>query len=216
MIWNKQHNIKVIITGGPRSGTSFLSGLVSKMGYSLGDDSRLVKANEYNKYGYFENMDLIKISNSILTKMSKDFFFELPSREELISTNLSAYKRRIRRIVNTQKIDLYKGNRLMVLSDIYHDLYPDAKWIYIERDINETYKSRFGQPLSLSEWKDMTRNRVLKWKSSPVSSSALNLKYEEFADDYQAVLNKIVDYLEIELSQSQYSKCLDFYKPKNG
>ncbi len=121
--------IQVFITGGPRSGTSFLSGLVGLMGFSHGNKKSLKGADINNRYGYFENVNLMQIEEQVLNYIPK-----------------------IKTTVKRDKIEVYKGNRLMVISELFAKAYPNAKWLYIDRNPEATFKSRFGENLSYDEW----------------------------------------------------------------
>lgn len=53
-------NPKVLVTGHPNSGTSFLCELVVAMGFSPGDPRCLKPADDHNRYGYWEHVPLQK------------------------------------------------------------------------------------------------------------------------------------------------------------
>ena len=65
--------LKVVITGPPRSGTSFLAGLVTGMGLSPGPKEWLKDADEHNPYGYFECLPLLYIEDDIFRKLGGSF-----------------------------------------------------------------------------------------------------------------------------------------------
>ena len=56
-----------IILGMHRSGTSVLAGALSSLGYDLGD--KLIRGDLYNEKGYFENLDVVNINDSILESL---------------------------------------------------------------------------------------------------------------------------------------------------
>ena len=60
------HPLKVLVTGPPRSGTSFLAGLVARMGLSPGPSAWLNPADEHNRYGYYECLPILKVEEEIL------------------------------------------------------------------------------------------------------------------------------------------------------
>lgn len=213
MIFTKKKKIEVLITGGPRSGTSFLSGLIEQMGYRLGNPENMVPPDINNKYGYFEHNKLINISNRMLTKLQCDFHYNLP-KEPINLSLLKKEMRQIQKVVTQEEIQSYKGNRLLILSPVYEHLFPEAKWIYIERNIEETYKSRFGDYLSFEDWQLITQNRIDLWKKSNAGKTALNLDYAEFKQDFKATIVKISNFLGKELSEDQMENCLKFYRPK--
>ena len=187
--------MKVIVTGLPRCGTSFLTGLIAKMGYSLGSRDTIKQGDEHNKYGYFEHMLLMNLSNSILGKLGGDFMMNIPAIQPGWSDVMTEEKSMIRKYVDDEGIELYKDNRLVLLSEIYDEIYPDAKWIYIKRDIVETFKSRFGQKISMSQWEEITEKRVSGWRCSNVSKQALVVDYADFHDNFESTVSNIMEYL---------------------
>lgn len=61
----------LIILGMHRSGTSAITGLLSKLGISLG--SSLLAANEYNEKGYFENSYVVSANDDILQTLGSSW-----------------------------------------------------------------------------------------------------------------------------------------------
>ena len=49
-----------------RSGTSALAGALSAAGFHAGEESSLLQADQYNKQGYFEQVEAVSINDSIL------------------------------------------------------------------------------------------------------------------------------------------------------
>ncbi|MDX2469595.1 MAG: sulfotransferase, partial [SAR324 cluster bacterium] len=132
--------MKVIIVGLPRSGTSFLTGLVSKMGFDPGPDDSLRPANEYNPDGYFENLELMDIDHKLLKKFGGDV-----TNPQVLPKNwldqCEEEKKKIKEIVARNGVEIYKGNMLIVLADLYCELFPDAKWIFISREDDKVMQS---------------------------------------------------------------------------
>ena len=205
--------MRVLVTGGPRSGTSFLSGLIGLMGFSHGKPDQIKEADEHNQFGYFEHEELTSISKTILKKLDADFHHKLPHLETGWMTSFENEKNLIRKIVRRDQVELYKGNRLLVLGDLYGSLFPDAKWVYISRPIEETYKSRFGQPMTYDAWEEVTRLRIAAWERTQVSKQALHLEYNTFKEAPEANLNLVEQHLGVQCSEEQRQKCLDFFRP---
>ena len=210
----KPAELKVIVTGTPRTGTSFLSGLVHRMGFSLGPKKWLKKADKNNVYGYFECVPLLQISDRILEKLGGSFL-DLPEFKPGWTALLEEEKREILRIVQKGGIELYKGNRLTVLAGLYDEIFPDAQWIYISRDINETYKSRFGGEISFEDWRKITNRRISLWESSRPATKALNLDYRDFKDNSKATVYKILDFLGLNLSSRKIEECINFFQTRH-
>jgi len=208
------NNLKVIVTGPPRSGTSFLTGLITQMGFSPGPADWLKKGDEHNKYGYFECMPLWKISFGVLKNLGGSFH-KLPACNPDWTAQFNAEKKKIAKLVKSGGIEVYKDNQLLILSELYHELFPEAKWVFINRDIKETYKSRFGESMSFKQWKSITKERMSRWHNSLPSKKALYLNYQDFKDDKVNTINDLQSFLGIELNQDQIASCLAFFKPRH-
>jgi hypothetical protein len=183
------------------------------MGFSLGPDEWIKKPDEHNPRGYFECLPLMTISIKMLKKLGGDFH-RLPSLDPGWTAALADEKRQILCVVETGGIELYKGNRLMVLADLYDELFPDAKWIYIDRDVEETYRSRFGAELSFERWVRITKDRMGVWHSSTPAKKALYIDYGDFRSDLRGTVSRVQNFLEVDLTDHQFETCLALFKPR--
>jgi len=211
----RSEGIKVVVLGGPRSGTSMLANMVSLMGYNLGPDKWLKKPDINNRFGYFECLPLARISEKILRKSGGNFH-NMPKLKDGWINDFDKEKQFIKKVVKFGNIEVYKDNYLMLLADLYNVLFPRSKWIYIKRSINETYKSRFGRSLSFSEWEELSNERAEKWHKAIASRNALELDYSDFKYDLVSTINKIAKYLEINLSSEQVKACKKIFKPTDN
>ncbi len=205
--------LKVIIPAFPRSGTSFLAGLIVRMGFNPGPQAWLKKSNENNPFGYYECMPLLHISRKILQKFGGDFVKNIPDLPDGWMNELETERQQIADIVHSGKVKIFKDGPMLIIADLYHELFPGAKWIVIHRDIHETFRSRFGQELSFAEWKEITNKRWSKWRQSRPYSKALNINYADFARDFQGTIEKISTFLEVELTEPMRKECREFFKP---
>ena len=212
----KRQKLKVIIVGAPRSGTSFLAGLVARMGISPGTASNLREANEHNPYGYYENMDLMQIDHELLKKFGGSVMTKPSFPEDWIELCKSE-KREILKIVTKEGLELYKGNMLVYLADLYKDIFPTAKWIYIKREKNDVVKSLIKSSKEKVE-KGYYENVFDTWTESfqrtSVAEEAMTITYSDFHMKKDSIIKKISDFLNIELDEHQFKNCQDFFKPK--
>ncbi len=205
--------LKVIIPAFPRSGTSFLAGLIVRMGFNPGPEQWLKKSDQHNPLGYYECMPLFNISRKILEKFEGDFFGNIPELPENWTNQLENEKQQILNIVNTGKIEIFKDGPMLIIADLYDELFPDAKWIVIRRDIDETFKSRFGKGIPFEEWQKITGTRLNRWQQTRPFFKALNLNYRDFFADLTGTIEKISFFLGIRLTGRQKQSCIDFFKP---
>lgn len=213
---NRKKPLKVIIVGLPRSGTSFLTSLVSYLSeYNMGSQEYMRGADINNKYGYFEFVPLMNLTNKMLGKLNGGFH-NIPDLPCDWMDVLSNEMNELTDIVLKHDIQLYKDNRLMAINEVYSHLFPDAKWIFIERDIKETYKSRFGKKISFEDWEKITSNRMEAWNRGEASTKALNLNYKMFFKDFRGTLLDIANHLELDDVENKIEDSYALFKPSKG
>jgi hypothetical protein len=116
-------------------------------------------------------------------------------------------------VINSGKVEIFKDAAMLVIADLFDELFPEAKWIVIQRDDSETFKSRFGVPLTYGEWKKINRTRLRKWQQTRPFSKALHLDYKDFFMNLPGTIEKISTFLGIGLTAQQMKECMDFFKP---
>lgn len=213
--YRKGNHLKVIITGPPRSGTSFLAGLVVRMGYSPGPTSKLRKADKDNPYGFYENMPLMEIDHNLLKKFGGSTMAPPDLPENWIG-QCEEEKRRIRKIVRDFGIEVYKGNMLVILANLYAELFPGVKWIMIHRGEKETIRSIHdsGSPMSSQELTNTWKRWLEGWENSKVSPNCLTIRYEDFMENPQRMISTISDYLGVTLTKERFRNCVSFFRPR--
>jgi hypothetical protein len=205
--------LKVIVPAFPRSGTSFLAGLIARMGLNPGPEHWLKKGDRHNRWGYYECLPLFKISRKILAKLDGDFFFNIPELPKNWSNQFEKEKQQILDIVNTGEIELFKDGPMLIIADLYDELFPDAKWIVINREPKATYRSRFGKRISYEEWKEITGKRQRAWQKTRPFSRALNLHYLDFFTDLAGTIEKLASFLGANITERQKQSCFNFFQP---
>ena len=212
---DKKVDLKVIITEPPRSGTSFITGCIHRMGFNVGSEKWLKQADIFNPYGYYECLPLLEISIRILNQLGGDFL-DIPSLNPGWTENFLTEKGEICKIIKTGEIELYKGNRLLIVADLYNELFPNAKWIFINRDIEQLHISpgALSNSFSFQEWKEIINKRLSVWNSSKPASKAFKVDYQDFKTDCKKTILEIQSFLDIELTETQIENCMSFYKPR--
>jgi len=104
----------------------------------------------------------------------------------------------------------------IVLADLFNDLFPSAKWIYISRNVSAMFASRFGASISYPKYVRMLERRFAVWNASVPAKKALYLQYEEFStpSGFLNALSKIAKHLGLSLTTSQIESCTDFWRPR--
>lgn len=214
LVMKETSPLKIIVVGLPRSGTSFVAGLIERMGYSLGPSYWLKGRDEHNKHGYFECIPLNSLTDKILKDLGGDFH-NLPEIRDGWLKGFKEEQKKIKRIVQSGKIELYKDNKLSAISDLYLDLYPNAKWVFVSRKTGDTYKSRFGKHIGFEEWKRLTGKRLRTWEGSKAAKGSYCVDYDDFKKDVEGSVRALAVFLGIDLSFDALKKCTEFYRPKS-
>jgi Sulfotransferase family len=209
--------MKVIITGPPRSGTSFLAGLVVRMGFSPGPIEWLRRADQHNPYGYYESMPLMKIDHALLTKFDGNVM-DPPKLSENWTKLCEYEKKQILKIVKNGGIEIYKGNMLVVIADLYDELFPNARWIMIYRSEKDTTRSILDSshnPIPYEELGKIRNNWLKSWENSQPSSRCLTVRYEDFLVNSKRIITDIAEHLDVSLTKERLSNCMNFFKPRS-
>lgn len=206
--------IKVFIVGLPRTGTSFLANLIKEMGFSLGNYDSYIKFEDSDRKGYAEHMRLNSISNNILEELGYDYFFNLPESPIPYSNSLRKYLNQIIKISNEECVEAYKDNKLIAVSDVFHTAFPNAKWVYIRRDINATYKSRWGNEIDFDKWAELSSNRESLWRMTSQSKVALNLDYDDFLNNPKSTISGIAKFLNVDTLHINQNSLTSLFQPR--
>lgn len=207
--------LRAIVTGLPRSGTSFTAGLVARLGLCPGPRWLLRRGNRHNPHGYYEHVLLNKLTGGVLSAMGRDFDLNLPrSRDEFASLGLGRTQWAIRTLVRLCGIEVYKDNKLVLYPDLYAGMFPEARFIFVARHADARFASRFGKTVARAEWEAFNAQRLALWKASPVCGQALTIRYEDFFHDLDGMIEKIAAFLELEVGEAGRRSARDFFRPR--
>jgi len=208
--------LKIIVTGQPRTGTSFLTSLVAKMsGYSLGPKGGLKKQDRHNPNGYFESVDIMQIEDALLQKLGGSYQ-KIPDKKSNWHKECDGIKAILRGTINRDKIEIIKSPRGIMIGDIYYDMYPKAVWFYTKREPEVTYKSRWGKRISLKKWKKICAEREIVWRKSKVSRRVWNVNYENFETNFKGEWLRIIRAFRSEgiKINCSFEECEALWKPR--
>ena len=186
------------------------------MGLNPGPEKWLKRADELNPFGYYECFPLLQLSREIISKLGGDFLRNIPQPPPGWLNQMENEKQQILNIVKEGNVEIFKDAPMLIIADLYDELFPDASWIVIHRDIRETYKSRSHDRIphvSFEEWEKITETRMSRWRQTRPFSKALNVDYKDFSTDLPGTIKKISTFLGIQLSEGQIKDCMDFFKP---
>lgn len=124
----------ILITGCARSGTSMVAGIVHLCGAWKGETTG---ASRHNAKGQFENREIRDgITKPYLRRIKADHMGQKPLPD---TNNLMPYdlKSPVLDIIRRQGYDgstwMYKGAKLCLVWPLWHQAFPDARWIIVRR-----------------------------------------------------------------------------------
>jgi len=205
--------LRCVVTGSPRSGTSFLTGLIHRLGLRCGPRRWLKPADAHNRFGYYECVPLKSIEKKALDRLGVTFH-EPTGLTPGWTRRTPDLQRRVARIVRTGRIDLYKGNRLVVLAELIDTLYPEARWVFIHRDSDESFRSRFGEEMTRDQWRAVTERRMSVWRASGPAEHALYLDYDDFRANLDQTIDRLAAHLDLRPTGRQRRAARAFFQPR--
>lgn len=129
----------VIIAGMHRSGTSLFANLIQEAGVHIGE--KLRAATEYNRKGYFEDYDFVKLHDAILTHNQTSWCLEKYPAQWQITPSHQAQAESI--IVSRHQLPIWgwKDPRTSLFLDFWHNQLPNALFLFIFRSAEEVVDS---------------------------------------------------------------------------
>lgn len=131
--------VQLIIAGFHRSGTSLLTQLLHRAGLFVGDE--LLGAMPSNPYGHFEDVEVLRIHQEILTPHGADWQWDAAFPHYIGEDHWRAMVQLARRR-NLAHTDWgFKDPRVCLLLGAWKYVLPDAKVVVVYRDPGESVRS---------------------------------------------------------------------------
>ncbi|KQC09757.1 MAG: hypothetical protein APR62_13385 [Smithella sp. SDB] len=179
----------IVILGMHRSGTSAFAGVLSMLGINFG--SNLMPPAFDNEKGYFENIDIYNVNETILSSLgsSWDSLFALPSQWWL-NTNLNIYKDEIRDILRQEfessEIFGVKDPRLSWLFPLWREILDSLN---IEYHIIIPVRNPLEVAMSLAKRNNFSLEKgTLLWTSYNLEAEQQTRKYPRLILSYNKLL----------------------------
>lgn len=206
----------VLVYGEPRSGTSFVTGLLNKMGLYAGPYVWLLNANQYNPDGYFECVPFQNTLDKYLEESGFNFEHNLPKDQIKLPEHIQT---KLKKIVENGNIELVKYNKFSIFADSISELFPEAIWIHVDRDEQDLFKSnsKFIGGRDKESFFNALKKRKELWSQSKVSHSAFNINYSALKknEDIHKLVIQLQTRLKLDLSNKQIEQCVSFFRPKD-
>jgi hypothetical protein len=205
----------IFIYGEPRSGTSFVTALIHRMGFYPGPYVWLLNANQYNPDGYFECVLFQDLMDQFIKDQGINFENTLPNHPLKIPKSLGI---RIQKILSAGHVDLLKYNKFSLCADAIAELFPEAIWIHVKRNDEEVFQSnsKFMGSRDRKAFFNAYNQRIALWEKSKVSKKARIINFSELKqkDDVRELINKLCVDLSLELNEKRVEHCLELFRPK--
>jgi hypothetical protein len=207
----------IFVYGEPRSGTSFITALINRMGFYPGPYVWLLNANQFNPDGYFECVPFQSILDEYIVDQGFNFENRLPEKPSSIPKNL---RRKIKLIIEGGNLELLKYNKFSLYADEMAELFPEALWIHVFRNEEEVYKSNFkfmGGRDRVSFFKNY-HQRVSLWNQSKISKRSFEINFSDLKqkEDVLQLINNLCKELAVILSEKEMDYCLKLFRPKEN
>lgn len=209
------HNTPILIVSMPRSGSSLLSHILFNEGVQVGDCK---KGDEYNKYGYYENIIirniLIKYLNKHDVNNLKKKFQPINLLEDYKDFNRKVYRAIKKNGIVKNKPWLFKEPKIALCWNLFKKYYPDAKWILLYRNKEQVLSSynnaKFMDAYNTKEdWYNYMNvwdenMKLIKDECKNVYEFNIESIFENKIDD----INKLFDFIGI-TNTNKYIECVD-------
>jgi hypothetical protein len=187
-------NPKVLVTGHPNSGTSFLCELVAAMGFSPGDPRCLKPADGHNPHGYWEHVPLREHVRSLGGYSDWMHVTGGYPPEPLEFT--PEEKQRTAMLFEGAGVEVFKETGLPVM---YRLFLLDSAYLIIERDARAMYESQGSDYEERDISFDGFRSNIDAYQrlvSCMIDEvRCLVVHYEDFGRDFRSQASRIAEFV---------------------
>jgi len=213
----KRKQTCILVLGMHRSGTSALAGVLSRLEVYLGSD--LMKADEDNSKGYYENKNFYQINQSLLEQINSswdDVFYDEEKLDKIVDT--IQLKEMIQKEFTYSNLFAIKDPRLVYLFPIYkkilEELDIDIKIVIPYRnplEVGASLRKRNG--ISLEKGMLLWIYHILIAEKFSRNHPRFFLSFDDLMTQPQKILKEMSKALDIDLYQryKKFSKEIDVF-----
>ena len=209
----------ILVLGMHRSGTSVLTGVLNLLGVYLGSD--LMKNEETNQKGHFENSNFYSFNDNLLLKMKSawdDAYFDAKRVKQLDDT--TALKKLITKEFSSHKLFAIKDPRIIYLFPLYEKA---LKELDIDIKIILPYRNPQEVALSLLARDGFSKEKgLLLWASYFFLAEQYSRKYSRYfvsfdklIQDTKTTLQKLNDALHLGIIENYDKNIINSFLSKD-
>jgi len=207
---------RIFIYGEPRSGTSFITALLLRMGHYPGPYVWLLNANQHNPDGYFECVPFQDVLDDYIEQQNLNFEHKLPNAPIQLPYDIEI---KLKNIVMDGNIGLLKYNKFSLCADAIAKIFPEAIWIHVTRESEAAYQSNkkfMGNRDRTNFFKAYNQRRNL-WQQSRVSKRAFEVNFSTLKEkkDVQILVDNLCVNLDMALDSKTMKHCVALFRPKS-
>ena len=205
----------IVVLGMHRSGTSLVSGILSKMGVNMG--KKLLKASVENPKGYFEDIEFFNLNKKILEEAGGSW--NLPPNKEVLLKVMKKNENKFEDIINRKNKNStlwgWKDPRTILTIDGYINfLSPKkTKFIIVFRNpltiaysLEKKKKKKFRvEVIDGLELSNIYSHELVRFIKKYPRYNKLFLAYESILKEKEESVKKISEFVGIEASNDIYS-----------
>lgn len=206
----------VVVLGMHRSGTSMVTGVLSRLGVDVGQE--LLGKHWSNPLGHFEDRDFLELNNRILEAAGGSW--DAPPSEDAIRAQMANFIKEVKDVIGRKNSSIWgwKDPRTSLTIELYLPYLTNPYFIVCHRDfkaIAESLRQRDGMKIEQGiRLAGIYEKRIEDFFGAHPELRRVDITYEEMLAAPEKELRKIIDFLEIEVSQEQYQEALHFILPE--
>lgn len=207
-------NKEIVVFGQRRSGTSMFAGILFYLGVPMGASAGPHQKSEKNKYGFFEDRDIVKISEEIIQETHDS----IEAGKDITLTKLYLkFGKKIRDMLEYKR----KNNKVWGFKDVnqvqLHKLYErhleNPYYVFVYRNPIDIAKSLFDWHKERTTFQECIKNVFSNfntmlgyWKD--MKSPVFHASYESARRDPENMVDNIIKFLDIKVTDKQREKAI--------
>ncbi len=214
----KDQKKTIIILGMHRSGTSLVSGIMTKLGVNMGDE--LFPKDPYNPLGHFEDVEFLKLNERILE--SAGGHCNEPPKYDIIIAQKQKFDEEIKNLVqrkDEREFWGWKEPRTSLTIDLYLPYISNPVFLFCKRDaagVAESMHNRQEFPIDKGKLlKELYDTFVVETCNRFPEIPVLEIYFEELLNKPEYWIRKVISFTQLQISSKQLKNAVSFVSSKD-